>query len=233
MQTWGRITSICSFWEIIKCIFLFRLVYRAQNMWSMTTRTFVYSQINHRIAPQKGTLKPNLIRFPGCQENVLVWLKKQSFLHLLCHWQTVLWTQTQKTPHPTSFVPTQQFKLQRFCFFGQDSHLWESKLRVTLQVRPVWDTSGGSEISEGPTSKGGRGDRLSQESCPLTSGLHSWPQWWCLKIGDSFPFSFRYLRIKTATWCCHCWVHEDDISRVSPLPHRPRVPPRCCCDNSD
>lgn len=93
----------------------------------------------------------------------------------------------RRPPLPTSFVPTQQFKLQRFCFFGQDDHLWESKLRVTLQVRPVWDTSGGLEISEGPTSKGRRGDRLSQESCPLTSGLHSWPRRWCLKIRDSFP----------------------------------------------
>lgn len=157
-------------------------------MWSPTTRTFVYSQINQRISPQKGSLKPGLIRFTGCQENVLFWLKKQSFPCLLCHWQTVVWT--QKTPHPTSFVPTQQFKLQRFSFFGQDGHLWESKLRVTLQVRPGWDTSGGSEISEGPTSKGGRGDGLSQESCPLTSGLHSWPRWWCLKVGEGFPFCF-------------------------------------------
>lgn len=94
----------------------------------------------------------------------------------------------RRPPPPQLFVPTQQFKLQRFCFFGQDDHLWESKLRVTLQVRPGWDTSGGSEISEGPTSKGRRGDRLSQESCPLTSGLHCWPRRWCLKIRDSFPF---------------------------------------------
>lgn len=40
------------------------------------------------------------------------------------------------------FVPTQQFKLHRFCFFGQGRRLWESKLGVTLQVRPVWDASG-------------------------------------------------------------------------------------------
>lgn len=37
------------------------------------------------------------------------------------------------------FVPTQQFKLHRFCFFGQGPRLWESKLRLTFQVRPVWD----------------------------------------------------------------------------------------------
>lgn len=181
-------------------------VYLAQNMWSATTRTFVYPQINQRISHQTGTLKPDLIRFPGCQENVLFWLKKQSFPRLLCHWQTVLWTQAQKTPPPlpTSFVASQQFKLQRFCFFGQDGHLWESKLRVTLPVRAAWDTSGGPEISEGPTSKGRRGDRLSQESCPLTSGVHSWPCRWCLKIGDGFPFFL--------------WFKNQDSNLMLPLP---------------
>lgn len=47
---------------------------------------------------------------------------------------------------PPSFVPTQQFKLHGFCFFGQGRRLWESKLGVTLQVRLVWDTSRDSVI---------------------------------------------------------------------------------------
>lgn len=200
-------------------------------MWKGTTRAFVCSQINQRISPQTGTLKPDLIRFTGCQENVLFWLKKQSFPRLLCHWQTVLWTQTQNTPLPISFVPTQQFKLQRFCFFGQDGHLWESKLRVTLQVRPGWDTRGGSELSEGPTSKGGRRSFESGILSPHQRAAFLTPAV-MLKDRGRLSFSFCHLRIKTATWCCHCWVHGDDISRVSPLPPRPPLPRRCC-HNSD
>lgn len=44
-----------------------------------------------------------------------------------------------------------------------------------------------SEISAGPTSKGGRGDHLCQEFCPLASGLHSWPRRSWLNIMDRFP----------------------------------------------
>lgn len=167
-QTWGRITSFYSFRQLIKSIFLLRSVCPAQNTWSRTTRAFICSQINQRFSPNRDAKAPfnQISRLPA--ERVVL-IKKQGFPRLLCQWQTVLWTQTQKTP-PPPIVPTQQFKLQRFCFW-QDGHLWESKLGVTLQVRPVWDTRGGSGTSEGPASKGGRG-----ESCPLTSRLHSWPR---------------------------------------------------------
>lgn len=62
---------------------------------------------------------------------------------------------------------------------GQHWRLWESKLGVTLQVRPVWDTGGDSGIRGAavlgdlglarPTSKGGRRDRLCPEFCSLAS----------------------------------------------------------------
>lgn len=60
-----------------------------------------------------------------------------------------------------------------------------------------------SEISLGPTSKGGRRDHLCQEFCSLASGLHSWPQRSWLNIMDAFLFCGQ--RIKTETWCCHHW----------------------------
>lgn len=59
-----------------------------------------------------------------------------------------------------------------------------------------------------PTSKGGRGDGLSQEFCPLTSGLHSWPQRSCLNIGQLAFFFF--------------WLFKNQDSNLTLPPLRPQ-----------
>lgn len=107
-----------------------------------------------------------------------------------------------------SFVPTQQFKLHRFCFFGQDRHLWESKLGVTLQVRPVWDASGDSVIQRAAVlwdlsgSHFKRREERSLVPSPVSCILDPRLSW--LNIMDAFLFCPE--RIKTATWCCHQWI---------------------------
>lgn len=158
-------------------------------MWIRTTKTWVYSQINQRISSQARTLKPDLIRFAGRQENVLFWVKKQSFPRLLCHWQTVVWTQTQKsppTPHlplcpPNSLSCKDSVSLGRTAISEKVNSGWPSRLGqagTPAQARRVL------------LQRGGRGDGWSQGPCPLSSGLHSWPRWGCSEIRDGFPFFF-------------------------------------------
>lgn len=81
-----------------------RSVCPAQNMWSRTTRAFICSQINQRFSPNRDAKAPfnQISRLPA--ERVVL-IKKQGFPRLLCQWQTVLWTQTQKTPPPQSCPP--------------------------------------------------------------------------------------------------------------------------------
>lgn len=98
-------------------------------------------------------------------------------------------------PPPAPFVPTQQFKLHRFCFFGQGRCVsekvnlgWPSRLGSSgIRAEILWsEEPPSSEIPVGLTSKGGRRDHLCQEFCSLASGLHSWPQRSWLNITDSF-----------------------------------------------
>lgn len=132
-------------------------------------------------------LDPDLIRLVRWLQakRVLFWLKDQVFrVHCVINKQYREQRDTARTPTPIPcppFEPKQQFKLHRFCFFGQGQHLWESKLGVTLQVRLVWDMSGDSVIWGDPLQKEGG------EIACVRNGLHSWPRRSWLNIMDSFP----------------------------------------------
>lgn len=124
-----------------------------------------------------------------------------------------------------SFVTSQQFKLHRFCFFGQDRRLWESKLRVTLQVRPVWDTSGGSVAQGAAVLWDLSGSHFKrQEERSLVSGI-LFPRQWAAFLTSS-ELVKHHRRFFLLSWENHNSnlmlppLNLWQADRVSPLPLR-------------
>lgn len=152
----------------------------------------------------------------------------------MCHYQTVLWTEGDREGEmtlllcpPNSLSCIDSVSLGRAGVSEKVNLGWPSRLGQSgIRAEILWFKKPPcSEISVGPTSKGGRRDHLCQEFSFLASGLHSWPRRSWLNIMDAFLFCRQ--KIKTATWCCHHWICGIGAGRVSLLPHRHFLIPLC------
>lgn len=131
----------------------------------------------------------------------------------------------QRARDDPSFVNDQQFKLHRFCFFGHDRRLWESKLGVTLQVRPVWDMSGDSVTRRAAVLRDLSGSHFKRrEERSLMSGiLFPHQQAAFLTSTELVKHHGRFPLLSRENHDSNLMLPPMNLwqaSRVSPLPHR-------------